>query len=144
MSIAFNIIGFLCLFIGIGLYGFNFKKKFYDYRDDFNLTFFKKNIKYLLIPALIFVCGTLLIGGGYYTSNVLGDLKAIDPEFKFNNIVLIFIFLFLFDLFLITFLTIMFILLYLINKRKTDKFKIWLRVIMYFSLVAAILCLFGS
>ena len=70
MSIAFNIIGFLCLFIGIGLYGFNFKKKFYDYRDDFNLTFFKKNIKYLLIPALIFVCGTLLIGGGYYTSNV--------------------------------------------------------------------------
>ena len=99
MSIAFNIIGFLCLFIGIGLYGFNFKKKFYDYRDDFNLTFFKKNIKYLLIPALIFVCGTLLIGGGYYTSNVLSDLKAIDPEFKFNNIVLIFIFLFLFDLF---------------------------------------------
>ena len=144
MSIAFNIIGFLCLFIGIGLYGFNFKKKFYDYRDNFNLTFFKKNIKYLLIPALIFVCGTLLIGGGYYTSNVLSDLKAIDPEFKFNNIVLIFIFLLLFDLFLITFLTIMFILLYLINKRKTDKFKIWLRVIMYVSLVAAILCLYGS
>ncbi|MCI7224918.1 MAG: hypothetical protein MR491_02045, partial [Mollicutes bacterium] len=137
MSIAFNIIGFLCLFIGIGLYGFNFKKKFYDYRDDFNLTFFKKNIKYLLIPALIFVCGTLLIGGGYYTSNVLNDLKASDPEFKFNNVILVFIFLFLFDLFLIAFLTIMFILLYLINKRKTDKLKIWLRVIMYVSLVAA-------
>ena len=94
MSIAFNIIGFLCLFIGIGLYGFNFKKKFYDYRDDFNLTFFKKNIKYLLIPALIFVCGTLLIGGGYYTSNVLNDLKASDPEFKFNNVFLYLFFFF--------------------------------------------------
>ena len=115
MSIAFNIIGFLCLFIGIGLYGFNFKKKFYDYRDDFNLTFFKKNIKYLLIPSLIFVCGTLLIGGGYYTSNVLSDLKAINPEFKFNNIVSIFIFLFLFDFFLITFFSIFFFLFSLLS-----------------------------
>lgn len=146
MSIAFNIIGFILVFTGIALYGINFKKKFYDYREEFNLNFLIKNLKYLLIPSIIFIVGTLLIGGGYYTSNVLSELKKVNSDFEFNtvNLVFIFILLLFFDVFLILFLSSMFILLYLVNKRKTDKFKIWLRVTMYVSLICAILLLYGA
>ncbi len=146
MSITFNIIGFILVFAGIALYAIYFKKKIYDYREEFSLNFLVRNLKYILIPVSLFIVGTLLICGGYYTSNVLKDIKESNPTFEFDKgmLALIFILLFFFDIFLATFLTIMFILLYILNKRETDKFKKILRIIMYSSLALCVACLYGS
>lgn len=137
MSLALCIIGFILIVAGVVGYGYYFKNKFYNFKENFSPYLLKKNCLYLLVPALSFLIGFVLVTTRYYTNPyILSYFESNSITVTSLSYFMIYFGEILFVLFLITFLSCLFFRMYL--SRKNKKFDKILRIIQYVSIVACV------
>jgi phosphatidylglycerol:prolipoprotein diacylglycerol transferase len=138
MSLAFTIIATILIIGGVASYAYFFMKKFYDFKDDFDLKYLKSHILYLVIPGIALLLGFYLAQVAYFTNG--GIIEYLTSKSIIISSLDIFYIIFgtlFFIVFLWSFFTILFIRMYL-KKIEDKKASLIIRVTQYVSVIGAI------
>jgi phosphatidylglycerol---prolipoprotein diacylglyceryl transferase len=138
MSLAITIFATIFIIGGVGSYAYFFMKKFYDFKEQFDLKFLKSNILYLAIPGIILLIGFYLAQIAYFTNGyIINYLSTNSITISSIDIAYIILGTFFFIVSLWSFFTILFIRMYL-KKIDDKKASLIMRISQYVSVVGAI------